>query len=203
MSEVTAVPLPPLRRGSLVKMWLALALLVGLAVALAWWGTAAWQVTILHSGVRVQTLHAGHGPEITTEDVIALRYKLHIGSLDSRVIQDSDESGQPFVATTAEVYPGFGEALQHMRAGGAYVITLPPGTHIQAPQPGAPFTPRDTLVFEVQIIQIAAGQAQAFEMQRMQQLQQELQSRMQQQGAPGGAHPGGGSTAPPAGTEVH
>ncbi len=57
----------PSPRASLVKMWLALAAARGARPwALAWWGTAAWQASILHSGVRIQTVRAGHGPEITT-----------------------------------------------------------------------------------------------------------------------------------------
>ena len=41
MSAVTAVPLRPLARGSVLKLWLGLGLLVLVAAALAWWGTRA------------------------------------------------------------------------------------------------------------------------------------------------------------------
>jgi FKBP-type peptidyl-prolyl cis-trans isomerase FkpA len=206
MTTVTAVPIQPLARGALVKLWLALALLVAAAAGLAWWGTQGFQTVTLASGVRYRVVHEGNGPPMTPADVVALRYKLHVGSPDSRIIQDSDESGQPFVATIGEVFPGFGEGLQHMRAGGSYLLWLPPGTHAQGPlPPSAPFRATDTLVFELQVLQIGAGQAQAYQMQRMQQLQQQMQMQMQQQGAPGapgagGAHPpagGGGAGGPP------
>lgn len=210
MSTVTAVPIRPLARGALVKLWLALALLLAAAAGLAWWGTSGFQTVTLASGVRYRVVREGTGPAMTAQDVVALRYKLHVGSPDSRVIQDSNESGQPFIATVGEVFPGFGEGLQHMRAGGSYLLWLPPGTHVTGPlPPSAPFRASDTLVFELDVLQIAAGQAQAYQQQRMQQLQQQMQQQMQMQqqggapggtpGAEGGAHPPAGGGAPPSG----
>ncbi len=35
--SVTTVPLRPLKKGSMVKMWLALAFFAAVAVGLAWW----------------------------------------------------------------------------------------------------------------------------------------------------------------------
>lgn len=202
MSEVTTVPIRPLARGSMLKLWAVLAILVALAAGLAWWTTSAYRPVTLASGVRYRVIEEGTGPTITPADAFALRYKLHANSPDAPVIQDSDQSGQPFVATVSEVYGGFGEGLQHMRAGGRYLLWLPPGTHVTTPPPpGAGFTQNDTLAFEIHVLQIAPGQAQAFEAQRMQQLQQQLQAQMEAQGAgphgePGGAPPASG--APPA-----
>ena len=59
MSEVTAVPIRPLAIGTLVKLWVALAILVLGAAGLAWWGTAAWQVITLDSGVRYRVVAEG------------------------------------------------------------------------------------------------------------------------------------------------
>jgi FKBP-type peptidyl-prolyl cis-trans isomerase FkpA len=188
--SVTAVPLQPLKKGSVAKLWIALALLAALAAGLAWWGTSAFQTQTTPSGVGIRTLRAGSGAAITSADVVALHYKLHAKSLESPVIQDSRETGQPFVTTTQGVYPGFAEGLQRMRPGGSYILTLPPGTHEQGPiPPGAPFTARDALVFEIDVLQVEPGAGARFlEMQRMQQLQQ-------MQGLPGG--PDG--AAPPEG----
>ena len=176
---VTAVPLPPLKRGSVAKLWIALILLAALAAAFAWWGTSTFQPVTTQNGVGIRTLRAGTGAKITPQDVVALHYKLHAKSLEAPVVQDSRETGQPFVTTTDGVYPGFAEGLQHMRAGGSYILTLPPGQHEQGPiPPGAPFTAKDSLVFEIDVLQVEAGAGPRFlEMQRMQQLQQ-----MQMQG---------------------
>jgi FKBP-type peptidyl-prolyl cis-trans isomerase FkpA len=192
--SVTAVPLQPLKKGSVAKLWIALVLLAALAAAFAWWGTSAFQPVTTASGVGIRTLRAGAGAKVTAQDVVALHYKLHAKSLDAPVIQDSRETGQPFVTTTQGVYPGFAEGLQHMRPGGSYILTLPPGTHEQGPiPPQAPFTARDSLVFEIEILQVEAGAGPRFmEMQRMQQLQQ----MQQMQGAP---PPGGIEGALPEG----
>ncbi|HEX6374196.1 MAG TPA: FKBP-type peptidyl-prolyl cis-trans isomerase [Allosphingosinicella sp.] len=194
--SVTAVLLHPLKRGSVAKLWIALALLAALAGALAWWGTSAFQPVTTGNGVGIRTLRAGSGARITPQDVVALHYKLHAKSLEAPVIQDSRETGQPFVTTTQGVYPGFGEALQHMRPGGSYILTLPPGTHEQGPiPPGAPFTAEDALVFEIDVLQVEAGAGPRFmEMQRMQQLQQLQQMQQMQGGGAGGPPPpeGGG-----------
>jgi FKBP-type peptidyl-prolyl cis-trans isomerase FkpA len=190
--SVTTVPLQPLKKGSVAKLWIALALLVALAAALAWWGTSPFQTVTAGKGVTIRTLKAGSGAKITPQDVVALHYKLHARSLEAPVIQDSRETGQPFVTTTQGVYPGFAEGLQHMRPGGSYILTLPPGTHEQGPiPPQAPFTAQDSLVFEIDILQVEAGAGPRFlEMQRMQQLQQLQQMQQMQGGAP---------EAPPAG----
>jgi hypothetical protein len=174
--SVTAVPLRPLAKGSVMKLWIGLALLVLLAAALAWLGTSRVQSVTTASGVQLRTLEPGSGEQITPQDVVALHYKLHVNSAESPVIQDSRQSGQPFVTTTEGVYPGFGEGLQLMRPGGSYLLSLPPGTHEPQQIPGAPFTPNDTLVFEIEVLQVEPGAAEQFlqmqQMQRMQQMQQ-------------------------------
>lgn len=189
--SVTAVPLQPLKKGSVAKLWIVLILLAALAAAFAWWGTGAFQTQTTQSGVGLRTLRAGSGAKITSQDVVALHYKLHAKSLESPVIQDSRETGQPFVTTTQGVYPGFSEGLQQMRPGGAYILTLPPGTHEQGPiPPGAPFTAKDSLVFEIDVLQVEAGAGPRFmEMQRMQQLQQLQQMQQLQGGAAEGPPP--------------
>ena len=197
--SVTAVPLQPLKKGSVVKLWIALAVLAALAAAFAWWGTSGFQTVKTGSGVSIRTLAAGSGPKITDQDVVALHYKLHAKSLEAPVVEDSRATGQPFVTTTQGVYPGFGEGLQHMRPGGSYILTLPPGTHVPGPiPPGAPFTAKDDLVFEIDVLQVEPGAGPRYmEMQRMQQMQaMQQQMQMQGGGAPGGAPPEG---PPPAG----
>ena len=190
--SVTAVPLHPIKKGSVAKLWIALAVLAALAAAFAWWGTNAFQPVKTGTGVSIRTLAAGSGPKITDQDVVALHYKLHAKSLDAPVVEDSRTTGQPFVTTTQGVYPGFAEGLQRMRPGGSYILTLPPGTHEQGPiPPGAPFTARDALVFEIDVLQVEPGAGARFlEMQRMQQLQQ-MQQMQQMQGLPEGPPPEG------------
>jgi hypothetical protein len=184
---VTAVPIRPLAKGSVLKLWLALIVLCVAGAALAWVGTGRLQVTTTATGVRFQTLREGTGPKITSADLVAMRYRLT--KLDGTQIENSDDMGQPFVASTERVFPGFGEAMQMMQQGGRYRIWLPPGQHVQGPlPPGAPFAATDTLVFEITVLQVAEGMAAA----------QRLMGQ-QGQGAPPGLPPGAlppGATGP-------
>ena len=63
MSEVTAVPIRPLARGSMLKLWLALIVLIAAAVGIAWVGTNAMQVTTTKSGLRYQIVEEGTGAD--------------------------------------------------------------------------------------------------------------------------------------------
>jgi len=197
MAEVTAAPIPPVRKGTLVKLWLGLIILCLAAAGLAWVGTRPLQEIALPSGAHYRVIREGHGAPMTQQDVAGLRYKLHVGSVDAPIIQDSDENGgQLFATSVQEVFPGFGDALTHMREGGRYILHLPPGTHVTGnPPPGAPFGPRDTLVFELEMVQIARGMA----MQRQQMMMQQMQQMMQQQQQQQGGAPGNSSEAAPAG----
>ena len=189
--SVTAVPIRPLARGSVLKLWIGLLVLALGAAALAWVGTAGLQVTTTSSGLRYRVIEEGTGPTVTPADLVALRYKLR--KEDGTLIQDSDETGQPFVTGTEGVFPGFSEGLQLMQAGGRYILWLPPGLHVQQPMPpGAPFTPEDTLVFEIEVMQIAPGMAA---------MQQMMGPGGGGPGGPGGGPPGGG--APPQGASPH
>ena len=189
--SVTAVPIQPIKKGSVAKLWIGLLLLAAAVAAIAWFGTAAFRTTTTASGVQVRAIKLGSGPRITPLDVVALQYKLHAKSLDAPVIQDSRASGQPFVTTTQTVYPGFAEGLEQMRPGGSYLLTLPGGTHEKGPMPpGAPFGPQDSLVFEIDVEQVIVGEGPRY--MQMQQMQQMQQLEQMQRGGAGGA-PGGGA----------
>jgi hypothetical protein len=194
--SATAVPIQPLRKGSVLKLWLGLALLMLAAAGAAWYGTRAFRPITTETGVKLRVVKDGTGPRITEKDVAALRYKLHVGSEDSAVIQDSDQTGQPFVTTTDGVYPGFGEGMKMMRQGGRYVLWVPPGQHVQGQiPPGTPFQASDTLVFEIEVMQIAAGMADQFKMQQQEQMRRQLEQLQPPPGAEGGdgnAGPGRG-----------
>jgi hypothetical protein len=185
MSEVTAVPIRPIAKGSLAKLWFGLILLALAAAGLAWWGTRSLQRHVTPSGLQYQVIQEGEGAAITPADLVRLHY---IGRVNGRVF-NSSIGGQPAELSVTGLIPGFGEGLQLMKMGGRYRLWIPPtlGYPALGPiPPGAPFTATDTLVFDVQILDVARGAAAAQQRQQMEQLRQMLQ----QQGE------GGNSTAP-------
>src|ERR1044071_7346501 len=105
MSEVTAVPIRPIARGSMLKLWLGLILLCLAGAALAWVGTSSMQVTTTASGLRYQVLAAGEGPTITPADLAALDY---VGRANGQVFDSSETRGQPLITGTSGMIPGFG-----------------------------------------------------------------------------------------------
>jgi len=167
MSSITAVPLRPIAKGSLTKLWLGIALLVIAAAALAWFGTKAhaankdgttaqflaWNaqqdgVITTASGLQYQVLAPGSGPTPTDEDVATVGYK---GELRDGSVFDQ----QPSVPLPiAQMVPGFSEALKLMPKGAKYRIWLPPALgYGSKPQPNSPIPPDSVLIFEVSMLQ--------------------------------------------------
>lgn len=179
MTEITRVPLRPITKGSLTKLWLGIIAVCLLAAGLAW--------AAVPKGVEVETLTAGSGPSPSAEDVVFVRYT---GKLtDGTVFDQSKELPFPTGGLLPEgmpmqvsgVVPGFAEGLQQMQKGGKYRLTIPSDKAYGAnPPQGAPIPPNADLVFDVELVDFMS---EADAQRRFQVLQQ----MMQQQGGQGGA----------------
>jgi len=188
MSAVTAVPIRPIARGSVLKLWLGLAFLLAVAAGLAWVGTRPLQRTITASGLQYQVVREGTGNLITSEDMVLIHF---VGRRQNGEVFANTRGGQPMETPTDNFIPGFGEGLKLMRKGAVYRFWIPPILGYQGrPPPTAPFGPDETLVFEIQVVDVAPGMASLQRQQQMQQLQQQMQG--QGAGPPGGASPHGG-----------
>lgn len=206
MSAVTAVPIRPIARGSVLKLWIALLVVVAAGVGLAWIGTAPLQRTTTASGLQYRVLKAGSGPTATVNDVLILHYD---GRKTDGTLFDSTRTrgGEPMVTPPVGMIPGFAEGLQLTQAGGRYRIWIPPRLGYGAGRipPNAPFDEHDTLVFDIEVLRIVPDAAEVWQMQQQQQQMQQLQQQMQGQpgagGMPGGGDPHGGA-APPQGPEA-
>ncbi|MBY0393644.1 MAG: FKBP-type peptidyl-prolyl cis-trans isomerase, partial [Novosphingobium sp.] len=72
MSEITRVPLQPVGKGSLTRIW------IGVILALLIGATAAWSTR--YQGLVVETLKAGSGPSPTLGDVVLVNYAGHLAN---------------------------------------------------------------------------------------------------------------------------
>ncbi len=193
MSAVTAVPIRPIARGSVLKLWIALVLLALAAAAAAWWATEPIQRTTTASGLQYQVLKAGDGPTATPNDVLVFHYDGKLA--DGTPFDSSRNRGEPMVMPPTGVIPGFAEGLQLTQAGGRYRLWIPPNLGYGPGRipPGAPFTDRDTLVFDIEVLQVIPGAAGMWQMQQMQRQMQQMQSGAGPEGAapPAGAAPQG------------
>ena len=185
--SVTAVPLRPIRKGSVLKLWLALLLLALLAAGVAWAGTAGQIMERTASGLQYRVIEPGEGASPTATDVALVTYT---GRLADGTVFDSNEGGQPTPMAIGEVVKGFSEGLQLMRKGAKYQFRIPPelgyGAQAQGPIPG-----NSTLDFEVTLVDFIP-EATVRQMMMQQQMMQ-----MQGGGPQGG--PPQGEPAPNAG----
>src|SRR3954469_20299185 len=72
--SVTAVPLRPIKKGSVAKLWAALVVLALLTVALAWWTTGHHRFTRTASGLGFQVVKEGEGPTPGAKDIVVINY---------------------------------------------------------------------------------------------------------------------------------
>ena len=192
MTEITRVPLQPLAKGSLAKVWLGVGAAIVLAAGIAW--------AAMPPGVSVETLTSGTGATPGAEDVVFVKYT---GKLeDGTVFDQSQEGGWPIpgilpdgtALPLSEMVPGFRDALIQMQKGGKYNVEIPSDLAYGAtPPPGAPIPPNADISFEVELVDFMTRP-------EAEQRYQQMVGIMQQQqgGAPGapGAPSAGGAPAP-------
>lgn len=149
--SVSQVPLRPIAKGSLTKLWLAVAALVGLA-----YGIAAMGAGTLAS-VDVETVQAGSGAPITEMDGVIIEYT---GRTENGTVFDTTDGRGPAHFLVAQVVPGFKQALLQMQKGGRYKIVIPGRlAYGESPPPGGPIGKNEDLSFDVYVIEVARNAA--------------------------------------------
>lgn len=194
--STTTVPILPLEKGAMLKLWGGVGLAALVAAGLAWFGTAdavgggcgskafvaaakdgALDPIKTESGLRFQTVKAGKGPKPTDGEVAVINYS---GSLATTGEVFDANKGVPLPVSGS--IPGFSEGLKLMQPGGSYRLCIP-GKLGYGPKgtPDGRIPANATLLFEVDLVGTMTMQ-QAMEMMRAQQAQQGQQ--------PGGPPPG-------------
>ncbi len=155
--SVTAVPLRPLDKGTVLKLWIGILLLLLMGAGLAWLGTSKQQYTVTESGVRIRVLQEGTGDAITSEDLLALNMT---GMIRGGETIHRTQQGQPDIFGPNDVIPGLREALLTMKKDGIYQVIIPPELAYGAsPPPGSPIPANATLEFRVQVLGVLKGMA--------------------------------------------
>lgn len=195
MTEITRVPLQPIAKGSIPKLWLGIVLAILAAAGLAW--------AALPKGVSVDVVAEGTGPSPTRQDVIFVRYTGRLA--DGTVFDQSQDVQLPIQGLLpagsplplSRMIPGFAEGAVQMKKGGKYTLFIPAdkayGAEGQSDQQGNQVIPPNSdLTFDVELVDFMS---EADFQQRIQVLQQAMQM---QQGQGGQGAPGGESAPPPA-----
>lgn len=185
--SVTAVPLRPIAKGSLSRLWIGAGAIALAAAGFSWVGTQAVVpspsaflsrnadapgVVTTESGLQYKVIKEGEGDSPKASDVALVSYR---GALvDGTVFDESEQAAMPIDG----VVPGFSEALQLMKKGGEYELFLPPHLAYGDKVPeGAPIPPNAVLIFNVKLLEFKSRE----DIMRM---QQEMQQMQMEQGAP-------------------
>jgi FKBP-type peptidyl-prolyl cis-trans isomerase FkpA len=171
--SVTAVPIRPLKKGSLAKLWIGLAVLALGAGAIAWAGTethvatdpqsfltrnaARDDVQVTASGLQFQVVTPGTGESPGPDDLVLVEYEGRL--LDGTVFDASARHGGPAPLPVSGVIPGWTEALQMMQRGGTYRLWIPPELGYGERGAGGVIPPNAVLDFDVTLVDIAPGAA--------------------------------------------
>lgn len=181
MAEVTRVPLQPLKKGSMAKLWRGVFAVVLLGVALAW--------LTIPQGVTVIEKSPGTGGRPGATDVVIVNY---VGKLGDGTTFDE---GQGVPLPLQGMIPGFSEGLVQMEKGGQYTLRIPAAKGYGAEERSNPMTgeviipANSDLIFEIDLIDFMAQS----DFERRMQMQQQMMEMMRQQGGEPGAEdfPGG------------
>ena len=192
MTEVTRVPLQPIAKGSLTKLWLGVIVAVLVAAGVAW--------AAVPQGVKVTELSAGKpGANPSIGDVVFVKYT---GTLDDGTEFDKWKpepippgifpEGAIFLLEEGQLVPGFLQGLQQMEEGGKYRLEIP--SSLAYGDNGTPTIPAGSdLTFEVELTGFMSMEdAQA----KMMAVQQAMQAQQGAQGGEGAPAPGP-QAAPP------
>ena len=175
--SVTAVPIHPIKKGTLTKLWVGIALLFLAAGGLAWAG----QKTM--PAINLITLTPGEGPSPVDGDVTLVNYT---GKLQDGTVFDSGERAP---IPVQGVVPGFSQGLKMMQKGGKYTLEIPADLAYGATRRRAhPFPPMQDLTFDVELLDFKSEA-------EIRALQEQMQ-QLQQQGAIPGIAPGAEPGAP-------
>ena len=179
--SVTTVPIHPIKKGSLTKIWIGVLLIAAIALALAYVGTQNAVVTgatneqflaanagedgveTTASGLQYKVIKPGEGPSPSATDTALVKYE---GRLRDGTIFDANEQAPMPVGG---VVPGFSEALQLMQKGGEYRIWIPSELAYGEASPGELVPPNSLLIFDVTLLDFISAE-------QMEELRQKMQA---------------------------
>lgn len=109
-------------------------------------------VKTTESGLQYEIITEGTGPIPTANDRVRVNY--HGTLIDGTVFDSSVDRGEPVVFGVNQVIPGWTEALEMMPVGSKWKIYLPADLAYGERGAGGDIGPNETLIFEVELLEI-------------------------------------------------
>ncbi|MEL7445231.1 MAG: FKBP-type peptidyl-prolyl cis-trans isomerase [Pseudomonadota bacterium] len=159
MTEITRVPIQPVAKGSLTKLWLGVIIAALIGAGLAW--------AAIPKGLSVDTLAAGEGENPGIGDMVFVKYTGKLADTGEVFDQHQEmelpvadlfPDGTPFPVEEGATIPGFFQALQQVKKGGEYEIYIPSDQAYGEegsvnPQTGeAVIPPNADLIFDLEVV---------------------------------------------------
>ena len=111
------------------------------------------EVKTTESGLQYEVLAEGNGDKPVASDTVVVHYT---GTLiDGTVFDSSVERGTPATFGVTQVIPGWVEALQLMQVGAKWRLYIPSDLAYGPRGAGGAIGPNSTLIFDVELLQIA------------------------------------------------
>jgi FKBP-type peptidyl-prolyl cis-trans isomerase FkpA len=186
MAEVTRVPLQPIAKGSLLKLWLGVLVAVIVAAGIAW--------AAMPKGLSVDVVTAGEGPNPQMGDIAFIRYS---GRLEDGTVFDQSEGGgwpipdimpdgAPMGLQEGALIDGFLQAILQMQKGGTYEVFIPAElAYGDEQREGSPIPPGSDLYFNVTLVDFLPEPEAQQRYMTMVQMMQQMQPAGAAPGAPG------------------
>jgi len=115
-------------------------------------------IDTLANGIQYRIIKKGEGQKPAATDKVKVHYK---GTLiDGTEFDSSIKRGEPAEFRLNQVIPGWTTALQAMPVGSKWEIFIP-SDQAYGPRGGGPIGPNETLIFEVELLDIIAPEAPA------------------------------------------
>lgn len=111
-------------------------------------------VVVTDSGLQYEILNQGDGQPVLKENTVKVHY--HGTLIDGTVFDSSVDRNNPATFPVTGVIPGWVEALQLMKVGDKYRLTIPYQLAYGANGAGGAIPPYATLVFDVEVLDIAS-----------------------------------------------
>jgi FKBP-type peptidyl-prolyl cis-trans isomerase FklB len=109
-------------------------------------------VKTLASGLQVKVLKKGTGKKPRINDSVVVHYRGK--TVEGKEFESSYESNQPVTIPVNQVIPGWSEALLLMEVGAKWELFIP-AELAYGPEPREKFGPNSSLVFELELVDIA------------------------------------------------
>ena len=104
------------------------------------------------TGLQYQVVKTGTGKSPTITDTVVVHYEGKL--IDGTVFESTVKANQPTTYAVSKFVPGWTEALQRMKVGDKWLLTLPPNlAYGEAGRPPV-IGPNEALVFELELLEI-------------------------------------------------